>query len=222
MKDEEVLLKSSEDKHATSWSRDGRFLLYRMVDPKTKWDFWVLPLEGDKKPVPFLVKAFRENDARFSPDGHWVAYTSDESGQYEVYVRSFSMNSAGTAVEAGGKWQISNGFGDDPRWRGDGRELYYRSRDGQVTGCRNCDQSGVPARKASTPRIFGRGVGLHSGRPPFSRGDAQDDGQGRQTGAIHSDTELAGESEQIASGTKKPSMLRRRTPLASLDKRGCV
>ena len=103
-----------------------------MFDPKTDWDFWVLPLEGDKKPVPFLVTAFREGEARFSPDGHWVAYISDESGHYEIYVRSFAMNSAGTAVEAGGKWQISNGYGRQPCWRGDGRELYYSSQDGQL------------------------------------------------------------------------------------------
>ena len=131
VKDAELLLKSHAPQ-AMSWSRDGRFLLYRMFDPKTDWDFWVLPLEGDKKPVPFLVNAFREDDARFSPDGHWVAYTSDESGEYEVYVRSFAMNSTRTAVEAGGKWQISNGYGDQPCWRGDGRELYYRAQDGQV------------------------------------------------------------------------------------------
>jgi Tol biopolymer transport system component len=101
-----------------------------VAHPKTKNDLWVLPLDNDKKPVPFLSTKFNERQARFSPDGHWVAYTSDESGQDEVYVRSFSMNSAGTAVEAGGKWPISNGFGADPRWRGDGRELYYRSRGG--------------------------------------------------------------------------------------------
>jgi eukaryotic-like serine/threonine-protein kinase len=130
VKDEEVLLESSEDKHATSWSRDGRFLLYTVVHPKTKSNIWVLTLKGDKKPVPYLITEFNEGQARFSSDGHWVAYTSDESGHDEVYVRSFSMNSAGTAVEAGSKWPISNGFGVEPRWRGDGRELYYRSRGG--------------------------------------------------------------------------------------------
>ena len=131
-KGEEVLLKSGDNKTATSWSRDGRFLLYTvMVRSKTKNDVWVLPLGNDKKPVPFLSTEFNESQAHFSPDDHWVAYTSDESGQAEVYVRSFSMNSAGTAVEAGGKWQISNGFGVEPRWRGDGRELYYRSLDGR-------------------------------------------------------------------------------------------
>ena len=130
-KDEEVLLKSGENKTATSWSTDGRFLLYTVRRPRTKSDVWVLPLGNGKKPFPFLSTEFNESQAHFSPDGHWVAYTSDESGQFEVYVRSFSMNPAGTAVEAGGKWQISNGFGAETRWRGDGRELYYRSLDGR-------------------------------------------------------------------------------------------
>ena len=85
----------------------------------------MLPMDGDGKPVPFLISEFDQRQARFSPDGHWVAYSSDESGVREVYVRSFSMNSAGTAVEVGGKWPISVGGGHTPRWRGDGRELYY-------------------------------------------------------------------------------------------------
>ena len=127
-----VLLKSGEDKFPTSWSRDGSLLLYTVVPPKKKSDVWVLPLEGNKKPVPFLTSEFDETQARFSPDGHWVVYTSNESGRFEVYVRSFSMNSAGTVEEAGGKWQISNGGGEQPRWRGDGREIYYRSDGGKL------------------------------------------------------------------------------------------
>jgi Tol biopolymer transport system component len=152
VKDEEPLLKSSEDKHATSWSRDGRFLLYTVVHPKTKSDIWVLPLEGDRKPVPYLSTEFDEREARFSPDSHWVAYTSDESGQDEVYVRSFSMNSAGTAAEAGGKWPISNGFGVDPRWRGDGRELYYQSREGRLMAVEIATN---PAFRAGNPQPLG-------------------------------------------------------------------
>jgi len=152
VKDEEVLLKSSEDKFATSWSRDGRFLLYTVVRPKTKNDIWVLPLEGDKKPVPFLSTAFNERQASFYPDGHWVVYTSDESGQDEVYMRSFSMNSAGTAAQAGGKWQISNGFGQDPRWRGDGRELYYRSRGGRLMAV---EIAASPVFRAGAPQPLG-------------------------------------------------------------------
>jgi eukaryotic-like serine/threonine-protein kinase len=129
-KDGEVLLKSGEDKFPSSWSRDGRFLLYTVSDPKTKNDIWVLPLEGHKQPVPLLNTEFDEYNARFSPDGHWIAYASNESGRFEVYVRSFSMNSDGTVVKAGSKWQISDGSGVTPRWRDDGRELYYRSQAG--------------------------------------------------------------------------------------------
>ena len=148
-KDEEVLLKSSEDKQATSWSRDGRFLLYTALHPRTKSDLWLLPLEGDRKPVPFLITEFNEREARFSPDGHLVAYTSDESGQDEVYVRSFSMSSTGTAVEAGGKWHISNGFGLQPHWRGDGRELYYRTLGGVLVAV---EIASKPAFRAGKPQ----------------------------------------------------------------------
>ena len=132
VKDPELLLKSSAVAHADSWSRDGRFLLYDVREPKTGYDIWLLPLEGDGKPIPFLVTEFTEAAARFSPDGRLVAYLSDESGHLEIYVRSFGMNSAGTAVEAGGKWQVSNGYGLDPHWRGDGRELYYNAQNGEM------------------------------------------------------------------------------------------
>jgi serine/threonine protein kinase len=131
-KDAELLLESSAQPRADGWSRDGKFLVYEVRDPKTNWDIWLLPLEGDKKPIPFLVTEFTEGDASFSPDGRWVAYISDESGHLEVYVRSFVMNSARTAVEAGGKWQVSNGYAVDPRWRADGRELYYNAQSGQI------------------------------------------------------------------------------------------
>jgi serine/threonine protein kinase len=132
LKNAELILKSSQTPYPSSWSRDGRFVLYFLSDPKTKYDIWVLPLEGDEKPVPFLVTEFNEGNPSFSPDGRWVAYISDESGRFEVYVRSFAMNSAGTAVEAGGKWQISNGYGEEPCWRGDGQEIYYISLDRQM------------------------------------------------------------------------------------------
>ncbi len=159
IKDAELLLRFSEFAYAESWSRDGRFLLYQMLDPKTMWDIWVLPLEGDKKPVPFLVTEFRERDACFSPGGHWVAYTSDESGRYEVYVRSFAVNSAGTAVEAGGKWQVSSGYGREPRWRSDGRELYYTGGDGQVMAVEIATN---PEFKPGKPQPLGFATGARS------------------------------------------------------------
>ena len=151
VKDEEVLLKSTLDdtKNPTSWSRDGRFLLYDTKSPKTKADIWVLPLEGDKKPAPFLVTNSNEYAALFSPDGHWVVYDSDESGQEEIYIRSFSMNSDLTAVEPGRKWLVSKGGGSNPHWRGNGKELLYISRDGKVMAV---DIAADPAFLAGTPR----------------------------------------------------------------------
>ena len=104
-----------------------------------------------------LVTEFRERDARFSPDGHWVAYISDESGRYEIYVRSFAMSSAGTAVEAGVKWQISNGYGRNPRWRGDGRELYYRAQDGELMAVKIATK---PEFKPGTPQPLGFSAAL--------------------------------------------------------------
>jgi eukaryotic-like serine/threonine-protein kinase len=127
--DEELLLKSSENKVPTSFSHDGRFLLYLSVDPKTKDDLWVLPLGGDKKPFPFLQTEFNEVDGQFSPDGRWVAYVSDESGRNEIYVRTFSPDSTAAASDTAGKWQVSYGGGTDPRWSADGKELYYMTPD---------------------------------------------------------------------------------------------
>ena len=150
--EEEVLLKSDRNKHPTSWSRDGRFLLYTVGEPKTMNDLWLLHLDHDMKAVPFLATEFDERQARFSPDGHWVAYTSNESGHAEVYVRPFSMNSAGTAVEAGGRWLISSGSASTPRWRGDGRELYYRSGNGGIMAV---EIATTPAFRVGKPQPLG-------------------------------------------------------------------
>ncbi|HTF38520.1 MAG TPA: hypothetical protein VK651_09440, partial [Blastocatellia bacterium] len=114
---EEVLLKSSEEKVADDWSSDGRLILYETANPKTIWDLWVLPMSGDRKPVLFLQTKFTEQQAQFSPDGKWIAYTSDESGAPEVYVRTFP--------DSGARWRVSTGGGAQPRWRRDGRELFY-------------------------------------------------------------------------------------------------
>jgi serine/threonine protein kinase len=131
VKDEEPLPKSSDPQIPSSWSSNGRFLLYSAQDPKTQYDLWVLPLEGDRKPMSFLRTEFNEVDGHFSPDLHWVAYQSDESGSNEIYVRIFSTNS-GASSQTGGKWQVSVGGGMGPRWRSDGKELYYLAPDGKV------------------------------------------------------------------------------------------
>jgi Tol biopolymer transport system component len=150
-KDDEPLVKSSENKLPTSWSRDGRFLLYTATDPKTKGDLWVLPFAGDKKPVPFLRTEFDERDGHFSPDGHWVAYTSNESGRNEIYVRAFAPDSLAAPTDAGGKWLISTDGGTDPRWRGDGKELYYRGTGGRLMAVEIATN---PTIRAGIPQVL--------------------------------------------------------------------
>jgi eukaryotic-like serine/threonine-protein kinase len=119
---DELLLSTANTKRADQWSRDGRFIVYSEIDPKTKSDIWVLP--ADRKPIPFLRTEFNELHGQISPDGHWMAYTSDESGQREVYVRPFPASE--------GLWRISTAGGEQPRWRGDGKELFFAGADGKM------------------------------------------------------------------------------------------
>jgi Tol biopolymer transport system component len=116
---EQLLLRSAHNKIATDWSRDGRYIIYTEVDPKTGQDLWILPISDVKKPIEYLRTPSTETQARFSPDGRWIAYTSDESGRPEVYVQRFP--------KTGSKWQISTAGGDQPQWRADGKELFYLS-----------------------------------------------------------------------------------------------
>lgn len=102
-----------------SFSPDGKFLTFDEKNYETSDDAWILPLEGGGDPIPVARSRFREGSPKFSPDGHWVAYTSDESGKAEVYVQAFPA--------PGPKIQISNGGGFDPTWRRSGGEIYYRS-----------------------------------------------------------------------------------------------
>jgi serine/threonine protein kinase/Tol biopolymer transport system component len=103
------------------WSPDGKWLVYREVGHETAHDLWLLPLTGDRKPVPYLVTRFDERSARFSPDGKWIAYESNESGRFEIYVQTFPAS--------GVKYQISSLGGTDAQWRRDGKEVFYISAD---------------------------------------------------------------------------------------------
>ncbi len=157
--DEELLLKSDENKIPTSWSRDGRFLLYQAPDSKSGKDaLWVLPLEGDKKPFLLARTAFNNAQGRFSPDGRWVAYTSDESGRYEVYVRMFSPDSTAAASDSGGKWPISTAGGSEPRWSRDGKQLYYQSSDGKLMAVEVATKSEF---RAGLPRTLFQGPSIN-------------------------------------------------------------
>jgi Tol biopolymer transport system component len=121
---EEELLADGLDKVPLDWSPDGRFVLFAVLAPKTGSDLWLLPLFGDRKPFPFLQTQFSEGPARFSPNGRWIAYGSSESGRFEVFVVPFPG--------PGGKWQISVAGGILPRWRRDGKELYYLAPDNKL------------------------------------------------------------------------------------------
>jgi Tol biopolymer transport system component len=112
-------LTTGEDTSAPhSWSSDGQLLAYVDVNPTTGWDIWVLRL-SDRQAQPFLQTSSNESAPRFSPDGRWLAYTSDETGYSEVYVQPYPG--------PGGKWQISSDGGMEPMWNASGRELFYRS-----------------------------------------------------------------------------------------------
>ena len=177
---EERLVASDQVKVPSSWSADGRFLLYVGVDPQTNADLWVVPMAGDRKPSVFLKTPFREVWGAFSPDGRWVAYQSNESGRNEIYVRPFVPPSApGTAAgaersvrlqpdQAGGQWQVSTAGGTYPVWRPDGKELYYLNPAGAmmaapITVTGSTLEPGVPVVLFPT-RIVGGGEEVQQGR----------------------------------------------------------
>ena len=118
---EELLLHSGLNGFPDDWSPDGTWIVYEQTGQKTAADLWLLPLSGDRKPVPYLQTPFDEMAARFSPDGKWMAYQSNESGRFQIYVQTFPSS--------GAKYQISTSGGTFPRWRRDGKELFYVSAD---------------------------------------------------------------------------------------------
>jgi eukaryotic-like serine/threonine-protein kinase len=119
---DEALDKDTRFKLPNDWSPDGRFIVEGTFgDPKTGYDIWVLPLFGDRRPVPYLHTNFNEHRAKLSPNGQWLAYASDETKRYEIYVQTFPT--------PGGKRQVSTNGGDLPIWSRDGKELFFISAD---------------------------------------------------------------------------------------------
>lgn len=120
----QLLLKTNFLSVPKSWSPDGRYILFDQVNPDTgSADMFALPAEGDNHPLPLAVTPASEGQGQFSPDGRWVAYTSNESGLSEIYVIPFPPS------PNGGRWMVSRGGGVQPRWRRDGKELFYISPD---------------------------------------------------------------------------------------------
>jgi dipeptidyl aminopeptidase/acylaminoacyl peptidase len=118
------LLAGDQQLIAGDWSRDGRYLICPVHEAGTSWDIWAVPTDGSGEPIKVVATEFAESRPSFSPDGKWIAYQSDESGEWEIYVREFPG--------PGGRWQVSTDGGTDPHWNGDGREIFYLDADEQL------------------------------------------------------------------------------------------
>jgi eukaryotic-like serine/threonine-protein kinase len=126
---EEVLYQSSEGKGPNSWSPDGKFLIYYSLGQPTHLRLLAADGPADRKPTPLVDPQFSSVTGRFSPDGHWIVYTSNESGKNEISVRPFDAATGST----GSPVIVTSGGGGTPLWRGDGKELFYISPDGTAT-----------------------------------------------------------------------------------------
>jgi serine/threonine protein kinase/Tol biopolymer transport system component len=136
-------------KAPVTWSPDGKYLVFSQNVEKTQWDLWLLPMQGDRKPVPYLRTPYDENTAALSPDGRWMAYSSNETGRAEIYVRSFP--------EPREKHRISVSGGTAAQWSQDGRELLFLSSDQMaytVGSIFTVDVQTSPSFKAGAPRLL--------------------------------------------------------------------
>jgi serine/threonine-protein kinase len=162
---EERLTTSAYFQRASSWSPDGKVLVYLERRPSVEAeDLWLLHLEGEPKPRPFLETPFRESFGTVSPDGRYLAYMSNESGVWEVYVRSFPG--------AEGKWKISSEGGSQPVWARSGREIFYRVGDEMMAVAVETE----PQFRAGKPVILFEGA-FHYAGISFPQYDVTPDGK---------------------------------------------
>jgi serine/threonine protein kinase len=157
---EQLLFASDDNKFATDWSPDGKYLALTIVTKQLQeMATYLLPLQGERKPIPFLPSRFSTRSMRFSPDGKWATYISDESGKEEVYVVPFP--------DAGGKWQVSNGGGEWAEWRKGGKEIIFGagSRTFAVEVSAEAQNFTIGA-----PKLLGD-------QPSFTSGDVTADGE---------------------------------------------
>jgi Tol biopolymer transport system component len=150
---EEILLKGTNPLSPSDWSRNGRWLVYTESNPKTLGDIWLLPdpsqPSADRKPVPLLRTPSDESQGQISPDGKWLAYYSDESGSPQIYLRPF----AGASPTPDIKWRVSTGPSREPRWRADGRELFYLDTSGERLKMMSVPIGAAPS-PAGTPKLL--------------------------------------------------------------------
>lgn len=147
--DEPFLTDTGNNKLPSDWSPDGAYVVYHQALENSGQDIWVVPTSGDRKARPFLQTPFNELQGRLSPDGRWMAYTSDESGNLEIYVRPFPSGAE--------KWLISTNGGSDAVWRHDGKELFYLGVDRKIMSVRV--NSGAPFESDVPRPLFDTQVG---------------------------------------------------------------
>jgi Tol biopolymer transport system component len=153
--DEHLLMKLDGAGGVNDWSRDGRFIAYRADGrPQTQADIWIVPTDGKTKPFVFLQTPYDEDNATFSPDVHWIAYESDESGDKQVYIQPFPRT--------GAKYQISRNGGTRPRWRADGREIFFVAADGSMMAAKVNVES--PYETETPVRLFDSRIATRNGR----------------------------------------------------------
>jgi Tol biopolymer transport system component len=153
---------------ADDWSRDGKTISFTSLSETAQNDIWMLPLDKGK-PFPYLQTKANEYGAKFSPNNRWVAYTSNDSGKYEVYVQAFD----GVSPAGGAKWLVSENGGSEPVWRADGRELFYLTPDNHLMAV-EVNTEGV--FKAAAPKaLFAASALSHD--EPFNSYDVTPDGQ---------------------------------------------
>jgi hypothetical protein len=162
---EALLLESPHTKTMEDWSADGRFVLYQEAGSTTGWDLWALPMVGDRKPMAVANSPFEERNGQFSPDGRWVAYQSNVTGRFEIYVQPFPG--------PGGKWKVSTAGGTFPRWRADGKELFFIAPNGKLMSVpvgtsRSTLEAGTPTALFQT-RIVTGGIANQEAQYAISR-----------------------------------------------------
>jgi Tol biopolymer transport system component len=140
-----------------SWSPDDKYIVFEVTDLKTGWDLWVLPLSGDRKAYPLMQTPFNETWAEISPNGKWIAYASDETGRYEVYIRPYPSGD--------GKWQVSTNGGWYPRWQKDGKELFYHdaAANGKILSVRVNISGQAPEFSSATPLFDSGYININHG-----------------------------------------------------------
>ncbi len=150
-----MLLRGGTNAFPLDWSSDGQWIVYRETGRTTGPDVWLLPLEGDRKPIPYVQTPFVETSATFAPGlggaPRWMAYQSNETGQDQVYVQSIPPS--------GAKYQLSTAGGTQP-WRSDGKELFYLSTDRKLMAVPIALGAGGASVEPGTPRELFANAGI--------------------------------------------------------------